>query len=220
MAAATPPIELVVFDCDGVLINTEHISIDVDVRVLAALGWSDIDRDTVIDRFLGRSHNDFVAETERVLGRTLEPGWDTEFQEWYEDGFARELVAMDGVLEVFEQLEIPFCVASSSGHAHLERRLTQVGLWPHVAGRIFSAEDVGRGKPFPDLFLHAAERMGADPSACLVVEDSVAGIEAATAAGMQMVAYGETVAPRERFPADVAWIEHMRELPALIGATV
>ena len=209
--------ELVIFDCDGVLINTEDISIDIDVQVLEALGWP-LDRDTVIERFLGRSHADFVRDIEQELGRPLADGWEAAYQHLYEEAFAAELVAIDGVAELLEQLHLPFCVASSSRHEHLRRRLGQVGLYEHFEGRVFSAEDVARGKPFPDVFLHAASCMDIDPAKCLVIEDSPAGIQAATAAGMRVLVAGSTIVPRERFAPELEWLHHMSELPAMLGA--
>jgi HAD superfamily hydrolase (TIGR01509 family) len=208
--------ELVIFDCDGVLINTEEIVVDIEVHVLASLGWP-LDRDAIIERFLGRSHKDFVAEVERELGRPLPDGWEAEFQPLYEDAFARELVAIDGVLDVVEQLQIPTCVASSSRHDHLRRRLAQTGLYSHFEGRIFSAEDVARGKPFPDVFLHAASSMGVEPERCLVIEDSPAGVEAALAADMDVLVAHSTIVPRHRFPDHVEHLDHVRDLPRLLS---
>lgn len=211
-----PATELVIFDCDGVLINTEDITIDIDVQVLEALGWT-LDRATVIERFLGRSHADFVADVERELGRPLAEGWEAEFQHLYDDAFAERLVAIDGVVEVVESLGVPFCVASSSGHDHLRKRLSQVGLYEHFEGSVFSAEDVARGKPSPDVFLHAASCMGTHPARCLVIEDSPAGIEAATAAGMRVLVTSATVVPRERFAPNLEWLHDMRDLPSMLG---
>lgn len=208
-------IQLVIFDCDGVLINTEEIVVDIEVHVLASLGWP-LDRDAIIERFLGRSHKDFVAEVERQLGRPLAEGWEAQFQPLYEDAFARELVAIDGVLEVVEQLNIPTCVASSSRHDHLRRRLGQTGLYHHFEGRIFSVEDVERGKPHPDVFLHAARSMGVEPRHCLVIEDSPAGVQAALAADMDVLVAHSTIVPRHRFPAHVEHLGHMRDLPKLL----
>jgi HAD superfamily hydrolase (TIGR01509 family) len=209
------PTELVIFDCDGVLINTEHITIDIEVEMLAALGWP-MDREEVIERFLGRDHAHFVSEVERQLGRPLADDWEEEFRPRYEDAFARELVAIDGVVEVLERLHLPFCVASSSRHEHLRKRLGQVGLYSTFEGRVFSAQDVARGKPFPDVFLHAAEQMGVEPERCLVIEDSPAGVEAALAAGMDVLVAPSTIVPRDRFPAHVEHLPHMRELPDLL----
>lgn len=208
--------ELVIFDCDGVLINTEDISIDIDVQVLAALGWP-LDRQAVIERFLGRSHADFVREIEQQLGRELAEGWEAEFQHLYDAAFEAELRAIEGVAELLEVLEVPFCVASSSRHDHLRTRLGQVGLYEHFEGRIYSAEDVARGKPFPDVFLHAASSMGAEPPRCVVIEDSPAGVQAATAAGMRVLVSGSTIVPSERFDPTLEWLHDMRDLPKLLG---
>lgn len=179
----THPIELVIFDCDGVLVDSERLAVRIDVTVLAALGWPLTERD-VIDRFVGRSHEFMVAEIEAHLGRRLADDWEDEFHHLYREAFAAELTPVDGVLEALDQITLPTCVASSGSHEKMRDTLGLTGLYERFAGRIFSASEVARGKPAPDLFLHAARRMGVDPAACAVVEDSRYGVEAARAGGM------------------------------------
>ena len=124
---------------------------------------------------------------------------------------------VDGVAQALELIRMPTCVASNSTHDHLNRVLTLTGLWERFHGRVFSVEDVERGKPAPDLFLHAAETMSVAPERCIVVEDSPAGVQAAQAAGMRVLAYEGTLVPRHLFPEDTEWCPHMSELPEMLA---
>lgn len=212
------PFELVILDCDGVLVDSEKISIRVDQRVLADTGW-ELKLDEIVQLFVGRSEANFVATVERQLGIELADGWDRNYEPWYREAFERELTAVDGVEEALDRLDLPHCVASSGSHAKMQRTLGQTGLWHRFAGRIFSATEVARGKPAPDLFLHAAATLGTDPGRCAVVEDSVYGVQAARAAGMYAFAYAGGVTPAERLagPGTTVFFD-MRELPDLIAA--
>ncbi len=214
------PFELVILDCDGVLVDSEHLSMRVDTQVLAELGWR-LTNEEVVERFMGRTHAFMVAEIETYLGRPLDPGWEDGFQQRYCDAFALHLKPVAGVVEALDALaasETLTCVASSGGHEKMRFTLGLTGLWDRFEGRIFSATEVAHGKPAPDLFLHAAERMGVDPAACAVVEDSRYGVEAARAAGMRVFAYGAGLTHPDRLagPGTVVF-EEMRELPRLLS---
>ena len=215
---APEPFELVVFDCDGVLVDSERISVRVDQRVLADLGW-ELGLEEIVQRFVGRSEADFIAAVELQLGIELAQGWDRSYEPWYRKAFERELTAVDGVEEALDRLELPHCVASSGSHAKMRRTLGQTGLLHRFSGRIFSAEEVRRGKPAPDLFLHAARTLGTEPGRCAVIEDSAYGVQAARAAGMHAFAYAGGVTPAERLAGPGTTVFHdMRELPDLIAA--
>ena len=209
--------DLVIFDCDGVLVDSERISVRIDVRVLAELGWP-LTEAEVIDRFVGRSEAYMIGEIEKGLGRSLAAGWDDEFRHLYRHAFEAELAPVDGVVAALEAIAAPICVASSSSHERLRHTLGLTGLLERFDGRIFSAEDVRHGKPAPDLFLHAAATLGAEPARCAVVEDSRHGVEAARAAGMHAFAYagGLTAADRLEGPATTVFHE-MSELPLLLA---
>ena len=214
---AVEPVELVIFDCDGVLIDSERLAVKVDMLVLRELGWP-LTEAEVIERFVGRSNADIQATIERHLGSKLPADWVKRFEPMYERVFTAELTPVDGVLEALDQITLPNCVASSGTHEHLRFRLGLTGLYERFAGRIFSAEEVARGKPAPDLFLHAADRMGVPPAACVVVEDSRPGVEAARAAGMRVLAFAGGLTPAERLAGpNTILFEHMRELPGLLG---
>jgi HAD superfamily hydrolase (TIGR01509 family) len=208
--------DLVIFDCDGVLVDSERISVRIDVQVLAELGWP-LTEAEVIERFVGRSEAYMIAEIEAALGRRLEAGWEEPFQQQYRDAFEAELVPVDGVVAALDAIAAPTCVASSSTHERLAYTLGLTGLLERFDGRVFSAEEVEHGKPAPDLFLHAAATLGADPDRCAVVEDSFHGVEAARAAGMRAFGYAGGVTPAERLAGPGTMVfEDMGELAALL----
>jgi HAD superfamily hydrolase (TIGR01509 family) len=212
-----PAVELVIFDCDGVLIDSERLGVKVEVMALAELGWA-LSEAEVIARFLGRSDRENRAAIEAHLARKLPDGWADQLEERYRRAFATELTPVEGVLEALDRISLPTCVASSGTHEHMRYTLGLTGLYDRFAGRIFSAEDVATGKPAPDLFLYAAERMGVAPAACVVVEDSRPGVQAARAAGMRALAFAGGLSPAEALDGpDAVVFYDMRELPSLLG---
>jgi HAD superfamily hydrolase (TIGR01509 family) len=210
------PIELVIFDCDGVLVDSERLGVRIDVQVLAKLGWVMTERE-VIERFMGRTDAYMTAEIERYLGRSLPADWDEEFTPLYRAVFDAELTPVDGIVEALDLIVLPTCVASSGTHERMRYTLGLTGLYDRFAGRIFSATEVAHGKPAPDLFLHAAARMGVDPAACAVVEDSRYGVQAACAAGMRAFGYaGGLTAAAVLEECGATIFTDMRELPGLL----
>jgi HAD superfamily hydrolase (TIGR01509 family) len=215
---------LVIFDCDGVLVDSERLSIRVDAVYLERLGWP-MEEAEIIERFVGRSDADMRAVIEEYLGGPVPAEIDEEFDRLYRETFERELVPVEGVSDVLDRLNvagIPVCVASSGSHAKIRRSLALTELAHYFADRIFSATDVARGKPEPDLFLHAARSLGASPGECAVIEDSVYGVEAALAAGMQPFAFAGGVTPRDRLSGigrGAVVFNRMAELPALLAVS-
>jgi len=206
----------VIFDCDGVLIDSERLAVKADVVMLRELGWP-LSEAEVIERFVGRSDRDTQVAIEAHLGRKLPAGWEKRFEPLYQQTFAAKLVPVEGVLEALDRITLPSCIASSGTHEYLRYMLGLTGLYEGFAGRIFSAEDVARGKPAPDLFLHAAERMAAKPAGCVVVEDSRSGVEAARAAGMRVLAFAGGLSPAELLDGtNTILFEDMSELPRLL----
>lgn len=178
---------LVIFDCDGVLIDSETITCRVQAERLAAHGFA-VTAEDVIRRFTGMRDREMYAILEREHGRTLPGDYDAATKEVIAEAYRRELRALPGVDAALDAIRLPVCVASSSNPQKLRFGLELTGLYPRFAPHLFSAAQVGRGKPAPDLFLFAAAEMGQAPGDCLVIEDSVAGVQAARAAGM--TAYG------------------------------
>ncbi len=207
--------DLIVFDNDGVLVDSEPHAHPVLVRLLGEYGWS-ITLDESRDRFLGTSIA-FVRETaERVLGGPLPSTFEERYRDDLFDAYERGLRAMDGIRTVLEQLDVPFCVASSGTHDRIRRSLCLTGLWEYFDGRAFSAEDVVHGKPAPDLFLHAAASMGVRPDRCVVVEDSRFGIEAAARAGMESVGFAFRTPHEQLAQASLGVVERMSDLVSAI----
>jgi HAD superfamily hydrolase (TIGR01509 family) len=209
---------LVVFDCDGVLVDSEHIAVRVEAEFLTELGWPLSEAD-VVERFMGRSDRFMDDAITAELGDRLPADWRDQLQQRYRAAFAAELKPVDGVLEALDQITIPTCVASSGSHDKLAFTLGHTGLYDRFEGRIFSGYEVANAKPAPDLFLHAAARMGVDPGGCAVVEDSRFGVQAARAAGMRAFGYAGGLTPADRLEGpDTVVFHDMRELPRLLAA--
>ncbi|MGH2882260.1 MAG: HAD family hydrolase [Solirubrobacteraceae bacterium] len=209
--------QLVIFDCDGVLVDSEPISVRIDVEMLAEVVVS-MSEAEVIERFVGRSPEVILAETEARLGARVPEGWFERGEQRLRKAFAAELKPVDGVSEALARIPDPVCVASSSAPVNLRFKLELTGLYERFAGHIFSASEVANGKPAPDLFLHAARQMGVDPSDCVVVEDSRYGVQAARAAGMGVLGYAGGLTPAEALSgARTTVFEDMRSLPELLS---
>lgn len=208
--------ELVIFDCDGVLVDSEPLAIRTDVAALAELGWT-LTEDEVVEQFVGLSMTQMREKIESHLDQVLPRGWEEQTQRRLRDVFAAELRPVDGIVEALDAIRHKTCVASSGTHDKIEFSLKLTGLHARFRGRIFSATDVSRGKPAPDLFLHAAGQMNVAPSDCVVIEDSVPGVTAALAAGMGVLAYagGVTPAARLKLPGAVLF-DDMRDIPRLL----
>jgi len=186
MAGATPA--LVIFDCDGVLVDSEPLSLATLTAGLNRIGVP-IDLDTVRNRFAGTSMVSIMGHIERDYGIPAPEGFVDAVKAETLATFDRELKAMHGVAAAIRGLGQPVCVASSSDPVRLRHSLALTGLLDLFSGNVFSSAQVARGKPFPDLFLFAAEQMGTAPASCLVIEDSVPGVTAAVAAGMRVVGF-------------------------------
>ena len=211
------PFELVIFDCDGVLVDSERIAVRVEAELLAELGWP-LSQAEIVERFMGRTTEYMDEAIEAQLGSRLPGDWRDQFQRRYREAFAAELVPVDGVLDALDQIAVPTCVASSGSHDKLRFTLGHTGLYERFEGRIFSGYEVANGKPAPDLFLHAAARMGAGPARCAVVEDSLYGVLAARAAGMRVFGYAGGLTPADRLEGEATVVfEDMRELPRLLA---
>ncbi|MBN2741629.1 MAG: HAD family hydrolase [Rhodobacteraceae bacterium] len=177
--------DLCIFDCDGVLIDSEIISARMLISELAALGV-EINLDYVTRHFLGRSYPTVMNQIRIEFGLDLPQDFEAKYRARLLAAFETDLQVMPGVTDVLDQIKVPWCVATSSSPPRVNRSLEIVGLAQRAAGRIFTASEVAQGKPAPDLFLHAARQMGVDPTRCLVIEDSLTGIRAGLAAGMKV----------------------------------
>lgn len=215
-AGMIKPIELVIFDCDGVLVDSERIAARVQVSLGGKLGWP-LTEAEVVERFIGRSHAVIREQVAARLGEETAAIWAERFEQVHREAVNAGLAPVDGLPEALDAIALPTCVASSGSHDKMRHTLGRTGLYDRFAGRIYSATEVARGKPAPDLFLYAARRMGAVPAACAVVEDSRPGVLAARAAGMRAFGYAGGLTPAERLEGPGTTVFHdMRELPELI----
>jgi HAD superfamily hydrolase (TIGR01509 family) len=208
------PLELVIFDCDGVLVDSEPLSNRILAERLTALGLPTTTEQSIQD-YMGRSWKTDQEIIEGRLGRPLPDGWVDAYHAEVIAAFATELRPVEGIAAALDAIAEPWCVASSSAHPRIRAALSACGLLERFAGRIFSATDVEHGKPAPDLFLHAAATMGVEPGRCVVVEDAPAGVQAGLAAGMTVLGYAGLTRPEQLDGARI--FGSMAELPALIN---
>lgn len=182
-----PPIDLILFDCDGTLVDSEIIAADAWVRHIAGFGVSRTPAE-ILARFKGAHMADCIADIERQSGCALPPDFESGLRALTAELFEQHLQPVAGARELIRALEMPFCLASNAPRDKIELCLRLTGLLPYFEERIFSAYDLQKWKPDPALFLHAAAAMGVEPARCAVVEDSLPGIEAGLAAGMTVFA--------------------------------
>ncbi|MGH6678841.1 MAG: HAD family hydrolase [Bradyrhizobium sp.] len=212
---------LLIFDCDGVLVDSEIIALEALAKLLTGLGRPS---DALECRrlFMGKSVKDVLVGVEAMLGRPLPENWGAEANAELLDRLASELRPVANVGAALARLPYPRCVASSSHPDRIRLSLDAAGLTPFFGERIFSATEVANGKPAPDLFLYAAGQCGASPSQSIVIEDSPAGILAAKRAGMPSIGFAGASHADEELAADLAAagarivITKMTDLPAAV----
>ncbi|MBA1142310.1 MULTISPECIES: HAD family hydrolase [Mesorhizobium] len=180
--------ELVIFDCDGVLIDSETLASRIDAEELTRIGYPTSYSDVVL-RFTGLSSATMRKMVEEDWGRPLPSDFDTVVQSRIKESYRSELQPIIGIDQLLRQLSLQRCVASSSAPDKLRLGLELTGLWQHFDPHVFSSALVKAGKPAPDLFLFAAARMNVEPECCVVVEDSIAGVRAGVAAGMTVIGF-------------------------------
>jgi len=217
MAVGMRP-DLVIFDCDGVLVDTEPISNRLFAEMLTAEGYP-IDPATVMERFMGRPTSESIREVEQALGRPLPKDLPARLERRIIDAFKADPRPVPGVREAALALPGRRCVASSSGHGYLREVLAAAGL-ADLFERMFSSREVARGKPAPDLFLHAAASLGVTPERCLVIEDSPAGVEAAVAAGIAVLGYAARTSAEALASRGAVTFDAMPALPGLLAGLV
>ena len=174
------PILAVIFDCDGVLVDSEVLALEVELAILAEQGLS-FEREDYVTRFMGLSYESFHdvidQEAQKRLGRSISDSIRGELATRLRQTMIARLTEVPGAVAAVAATPLLKAVASSSTKEGLERKLKQVGLWDHFEPHVYSADHVRNAKPAPDLFLHAAEKLGVAPAQCLVLEDSVNGVK-------------------------------------------
>lgn len=209
------PIEAVIFDCDGTLVDSERLANTALVECAAPFGLR-MTAEEAMQTYVGGKMADCVADLEHRLGRKLPDSFIPEVRRRTAEAFRIHLKPVEGALDALQTLRLPFCVASSGPIEKIELSLALTGLAHFFArDRIFSAYDVGSWKPDPALFLHAAEAMGVAPNHCAVVEDSLRGVEAGTNAGMRTFWFR----PNAPLPQSVEALHRFVDLPALLAQT-
>ena len=213
---------LVIFDCDGVLVDSEGPSNRAVAQEITALGWPMTAAESM-RRFIGFRLSDIPPVVEAHLGRPPPPGWVEHLRCRLVEVLGREAEPMPGIFDALQAtmaLGLPFRVASNSSHEEMRVKFARTGLAALVQGRVHSAHDVGRGKPAPDVFLAAAAAEGLPPSACLVIEDSLPGVHGAVAAGMACIGLDPHGGGAALRAAGAHPIRALSELPALLRAAM
>ena len=212
--------DLIIFDCDGVLVDSERVANEVFASVLEEVCGLQFTLEDMFDTFVGHSRDQCLQKIETIIGEPPPSELDRRYQQDINRALAQSVAAIDGIETVLEQLALPFCVASSGSHDKMRMTLGKTNLMRFFSGKIFSTSDVARGKPHPDIYLHAAQIMGVnDPGRCLVIEDSPIGVMGAVAAGMKVFGFAELM-PAHRLHASGAHIvfDRMHDLPDLIAS--
>jgi HAD superfamily hydrolase (TIGR01509 family) len=207
---------LVIFDCDGVLVDSEPISLRTFTEALHDLGL-DLSEEQMFDNFVGYSMKHCMEVVHKLLGRPAPENFVADLQARTFERFKAELKPMPGIEQALDELGVPFCVASSGAHEKMRTTLGITGLLPRFEGKMFSATQVARGKPAPDVYLFAAEKMGVELGRCVVVEDAPPGVQAGVAAGMRVLGFCAHT-PRAKLEAAGAHVlfDDMRRVAELV----
>lgn len=218
------PHDLIIYDCDGTLIDTETIYAEINLKAYHAIGLTHWTLESYVDAMVGIPVSEGRKIIEAEYGAPLPPDFDTNIEREAAVRIHSSLEPMPGVVTAVTAVDGPRCVASSTSISPLKRNLRTAGLIDLFDPHVFSASQVARGKPHPDVFLYAAEQMGAQPRKCLVIEDSVPGVIAARAAGMHVVGFTGVahnkarIAGRLREAGAQVVIDHMDEWPGVVRA--
>jgi HAD superfamily hydrolase (TIGR01509 family) len=210
--------DLIIFDCDGVLVDSERVANEVFAQVLEEVCGLKFTLDDMFDTFVGHSRAQCLQKVEAMIGEPPPAELDLRYQRDIDDALKQTVQAIDGIETVLQTLKLPYCVASSGSHDKMKMTLGKTNLMGYVEGNIFSISDVERGKPHPDIYLHAAHTMGFDdPSRCAVVEDSPIGVTGAVAAGMRVFGFAELMPAQRLHEAGAHHVfDRMQDLPDLI----
>lgn len=184
--------ELLIFDCDGVLVDSERIANEVFAKVLNQECGFSLNLDDMFQIFVGHSSKQCITIIERMLEKPIPPHLEQLYKDEIHKALSTSVTSVSGIEEAIHEISIPFCVASSGSHQKMHTTLGKTQLLSHFEGKLYSTSDVERGKPFPDVYLHAANKMGGiHSSKCLVVEDSPLGVLGGVSAGMTVFGYSE-----------------------------
>ncbi|WP_162497547.1 HAD family hydrolase [Aureibaculum marinum] len=206
----------IIFDCDGVLVDSEAISTQVMVDLLKTVDYH-INIETAIDLFTGLALKDNFALVEKEIGKKLPDNFEDTYRKLSFEAFQRDLQPIDGVQALLEKLTVPYCVASSGPVNKIKLNLKITNLLPYFDNNIFSCYEIKSWKPEPDIFLHAAKTMGFSPEDCVVIEDSLPGVTAAKAGGFDVFALENESNKTTLKNVDVSTFKKMRDLERILG---
>lgn len=208
--------QCVIFDCDGVLVDSEGITATVIADLSRDLGL-EMDETFIHTMFMGKSFNQIMLYLEDQISASLPPNFEHVYRQRTFDAFSRELKPIVGIEYVLNAIGVHFCVASSGPASKIRHNLTVTGLIHHFENKIFSCYDIGCWKPKPDIFLHAARTMGFEPEQCAVVEDSPIGVQAALAGGFDTYVYSPVDTPNQKQPNGAIYFKQMEQLLPLLS---
>jgi HAD superfamily hydrolase (TIGR01509 family) len=207
---------LVIFDCDGVLVDSEPITNRIFVSMLNELGIRVTPND-MFERFVGKSMAQCLEIVAGLLGRDVPADFVREYEARTTAALKSDLKPVQGIEAALQAIQVPYCVASNGSHARMHTTLGTTGLLPRFLGKLFSVADVAKGKPAPDVYLHAARQFGVAPDACAVVEDTPTGVTAGVAAGMNVFGYCALTPARQLVEAGArCTFNRMSDLPDLL----
>lgn len=187
-------IELIIFDCDGVLVDSERITAKVFSKVLEEECGLSLSLDVLLETFMGQSSQRCLTIIEEILGHEPPIGLEVHYQNNINKALQVSVTAISGIEKALADISIPCCVASGGSYEKMRTTLGKTNLLPHFEGKLFSSLDVANGKPHPDVFLYAAESMNCfNPDRCLVIEDSPFGVEGGVAAGMTVFGFADLI---------------------------
>jgi HAD superfamily hydrolase (TIGR01509 family) len=207
--------DLIIFDSDGVLVDSEPIVNRVFVEMLGESGFT-LDLHETLREFCGASMENRIKVAQERWGWKAPHGFVAAFESRLNVATEKELKSVPSVSEVLDKLQVPWCVASNGSHEDMRHRLSLAGILGRYSPTLFSAMDVPCAKPAPDVYIHAAKRMGVEPSRCAVVEDSLAGVQAGLGAGMVVFGYAGRTSSQILREAGARVFDSMPELPELL----
>ena len=209
--------DLIIFDCDGVLVDSERVANQVFAEILKELCGLEFSLADMFDHFVGHSKAQCMKTVERLTGRAAPDELAERYQQEINQALIDSVEAVAGIEQTLEQIDIPYCVASSGSHEKMELTLGKTNLQRFFGANIFSTSDVARGKPFPDIYLHAAQSMGVfEPGRCLVIEDSPVGVTGAVAAEMTVFGFADLMPSDKLIAAGAHHVfTEMNQLPSL-----
>ena len=208
--------ECIIFDCDGTLVDSEHLTNNVIAKMASELGI-EMTAEEATKKFGGKTLDAVIYGMKELSGNDIPPDWLPKLIKKVSDAYKTDLISMDGIEEVLDYISVPICVASNGEPRHVNGSLTLTGLIDYFGDKIYTASDVGIPKPAPDLFLYAAKKMGFKPEECVVIEDSITGVTAAVRAKIPVYGLIKLCSAEELEEAGAIPFKNMRELPNLLG---